>query len=229
LGIFFVLLSERHNIIHWDDGWETEVFSNCLSKESLSAALAPDLSPSCQQDNPEFPPQGQGKADEEEEEIQEAEHHQEESEYLPGGVGEALGSSEPEDESIASNVSNDDNDQVEEERGEEGGNADGSFQEIIIIIMMILMVWCLGSWAQRHLNWIIMAKNAAIAHIKTLIGKSFSMKHKNKSMPLPFVDKWIPSDPSMGQRIYTRASFSISSFILCLLIGMSPLEKFTQK
>jgi hypothetical protein len=48
------------------------VFSNYLSKELLSAALPPDLPPSCQQDNPELPPQGQAQADEEEEEIQKA-------------------------------------------------------------------------------------------------------------------------------------------------------------
>ena len=54
--------------VRWDDGRETEVFSNCLSKESLSAALPPDLPPSRQQDNPELPPQGQAQADEEEEE-----------------------------------------------------------------------------------------------------------------------------------------------------------------
>jgi hypothetical protein len=95
-------------------------------KESLSAALPPDLSPSLQQDNPELPPQGQAQAEEEEKEIKEAQRDQEESEHLPGGLGEDSGSSESEDKSIALDISNDDNDQVEEERAKEGGNAAGS-------------------------------------------------------------------------------------------------------
>jgi hypothetical protein len=41
--------------VYWDDGQETEVFSNYLSKELLSAVLPPDLPPSRQQDNPELP------------------------------------------------------------------------------------------------------------------------------------------------------------------------------
>ncbi len=76
-----------------------------------------DIPPSRQQDNPELPPQGQAQADEEEDEIQEAQHDQEESVHLPGSLGEASGSSKSEDEFIASDVSNDDNNQVEEERG----------------------------------------------------------------------------------------------------------------
>jgi hypothetical protein len=39
-------------------------------------------------------------------------------------------------------------------------------------------------------------RNAAITHTKTLIGKSFSMKHKNKSMTWTVVNEWIPSDPT---------------------------------
>jgi hypothetical protein len=54
------------------------------------------------------------------------------------------------------------------------------------IIMMILMVGC--------------KKEAAIAHIKTLIDKSFTVKHKNKSMIWTVVDEWIPSDASVENK-----------------------------
>jgi hypothetical protein len=43
-------------------------------------------------------------------------------------------------------------------------------------------------------------RNAAIAHVKTLIGESFSVKHKNKSMAWTVVDEWIPSDPTMEDK-----------------------------
>jgi hypothetical protein len=183
--------------VRWDDGRETEVFSNCLSKESLSAALPPDLPPSRQQDNPELPPQGQAQADEEEEEIQEAQHDQEESEHLPGGVGEASGSSESEDESIASGVSSDDIDQVEEERGEEGGNAAGSSRKKNNNNNDDPNGRMPGQLSSEAPPLDYHGKrNAAIAHIKTLIGKSFSVKHKNKPMTWTVVDEWIPSDPT---------------------------------
>jgi hypothetical protein len=106
-GHIICAVDQKKYKVHWDDGQESEVFSNCLSKELLSAALPPDLPPSRQQDNPELLPQGQAQADEEEEEIQEAQWDQEESEHLPGSVREASGSSESEDESIVSDASND--------------------------------------------------------------------------------------------------------------------------
>jgi len=96
-GHIICAVDQKKYKVHWDDSHESEVFSNCLSKDLLCAALPPDLPPSCQQDSPELPPQGQAQADEEEEEIQESQWYQEESEHLPGNVGEASGSSESED------------------------------------------------------------------------------------------------------------------------------------
>jgi hypothetical protein len=43
-------------------------------------------------------------------------------------------------------------------------------------------------------------RNAAIAHIETLIGKSFSIQHKNKSMTWTVADKRIPSDLTMENK-----------------------------
>ena len=58
--------------------------------------------------------------------------------------------------------------------------------------MMILMVGC--------------KKEAAIAHIKTLIDKSFTVKHKNKSMIWTVVDEWIPSDASVENKPFLGQS-----------------------
>jgi len=81
----------------------------------LSPALPQDSPPSTGQSWVAL--QSQAQAGEEEEEIQEAQRDQEESEHLPGGVGEASGSSESEDKSVAMDTEN---------REEEGGNAAGS-------------------------------------------------------------------------------------------------------
>jgi len=109
--------------VRWDDGQEAEAFSNCLSKELPSAALPPDHPPSRQQDNPDLPPQGQAEADQDEEDIQEAQRDQEDTEHLPGGPGESSGSSESEGESESSDESDDDIQGEQGREGEQGGNA----------------------------------------------------------------------------------------------------------
>jgi len=156
----------------------------------LSAALPPDLPPSCQQDNPELPPQGQVQA-EEEEETQEAQWDQEESEHLPGSVGEASRLSESEDESIVLDVSND---EVIENREEEGGNpAAGSSRKKMRKNSDDPNGRVPGQLSSEAppLDYHD-KKEAAIAHIKTLISKNFTMKHKNKSMIWTVVVEWIP-------------------------------------
>jgi hypothetical protein len=43
-------------------------------------------------------------------------------------------------------------------------------------------------------------KEGAIAHIKTLMDKCFTVKHKNKSMIWTIVEEWIPSNPSVENK-----------------------------
>jgi len=68
-GLIFSAVDWKKYKVHWDDGQDSERFSNWPLKALLSATLPLDLPPSHQQENPELPPQGQAQADEEEEEI----------------------------------------------------------------------------------------------------------------------------------------------------------------
>jgi len=184
--------------VRWDDGREAEVFSNCLSKELPSAALPPDHPPSRQQDNPDLPPQGQAEADQDEEDIQEAQRDQEDTEHLPGGPGESSGSSESEGESESSDESDDDIQGEQGREGEQGGNAVAGTsrkrRKTTNDDPNGRMPGQLSTEAPP-LDY-VGKKNAAIAHIKTLIGKSFPVKHKSRTMTWTVIKEWIPSDSS---------------------------------
>jgi hypothetical protein len=114
-------------------------------------------------------------------------------------VGEASGLTESEDKSVELDVSNDDNNEVMENREEEGGNAAaGSSRKIRKNNNDDLNGRMPGQLSSKAppLDY-HGQKEAAIAHIKTLIGKSFTVKHKNKSMIWTVGDEWIPSDASV--------------------------------
>ena len=93
----------------WDDGTTREHFSNSLKKERSFASLPPDVRPPRLQDNPDLPPQGQQRIDEEQEEIDENKRDQEIEEHLPG----------------AGKESDDDDSSREGEGGGEGGDRAG--------------------------------------------------------------------------------------------------------
>jgi hypothetical protein len=69
-------------------------------------------------------------------------------------------------------------------------------------------------------------RNSAVAHFKTLIGKSFSVKHKNKSMIWTVVDEWIPSDPSMenkpllGLSKFDATEYTREQALACLFLHL---------
>jgi hypothetical protein len=162
------------------------------------AALPPDIPPSLQQDNPELPPQGQAMADEEEEMIQDVLLNQDESEHLPGSPNKSSGSSESEDESLSSDDSNDDIQAEEGRVGQEGCNAavvssqnsrrnSNDDPNGMMPGQLSLEAPALDYQGK---------KDAAIAHIKTLTGKSFPVKHKSRTMTWTVIEEWIPSDSS---------------------------------
>jgi len=182
MGILFVLLIEGHTKFVGMMAMNQRCF---LTASRRSCFLL-----HCLQDNPELPPQGQVQA-EEEEETQEAQWDQEESEHLPGGVGEASRLSKSEDESIVLDVSND---EVIENREEEGGNpAAGSSRKKMRKNNDDPNGRMPGQLSSEAPPLVYHdKKEAAIAHIKTLISKNFTMKHKNKSMIWTVVVEWIP-------------------------------------
>jgi hypothetical protein len=97
-------------------------------------------------------------------------------------VGEASGSSESEDKSVAMDTEN---------REEEGGNAAGSSWKKRKKSNDDLRIPGQLSSEAPPLDYHA-KKKAVIAHITTLIGKSFNVKHKNKSMIWTVVEEWIP-------------------------------------
>ncbi len=146
-----------------------------------SAALPPDQPPSHQQDNPELPPQGQAQIDKEEEEIQEAQHDQEEMEHLPDHTG---GSGSSESEAEADGEADDEINNIdEEEGGDEMGTAAGSSNKRMKQSESDPNGRMLGQLNSEAPPLDYQGKKAAaIAHIKTLVGQEVIQKHKNKSV-----------------------------------------------
>jgi hypothetical protein len=135
-----------------------------------------------------------------------------------------------EDESIALNialnVSNDDN-EVIENREEEGDNAAaGSSQKKRKknnddpIGRMPGQLNSEAPPLDYHGK-----KEAAIAHIKTLIGKCFTVKHKNKSMIWTIVEEWILSDPSVeNKHLLGLSKFDVTEYTKEQVFASHPLS-----